>query len=464
MKILSLIEHQQRLIKAEIEIELLPGIPQIHFLGLPDRSIKESFFRIKSALKSNGFKFPVNQQVIVNISPNHLKKSSKGLELAVAVGLLQLTQQRDFERDYKIDFDRTIVYGELELGGAVKMPIDLKNFLTDQKPTEQHSVLTGLIDQSMGGVSTDLYLLASLNTPEIEVSRGYTDFSKHQFDSEQKKFLKNNFFTTEEAEITFLTAVSGAHVLLSGSAGSGKTTLVKSLSYFLPPQNNGLPKTVLAPHHSITVAGLLGGGASLYAGDIERVRDGLLIMDEFLEFNPQILEVLRAPMMGGVLELSRAGSRREIESRFQIAATTNLCPCGKWTPANFHVSCRFSRMKCERYLDRLSGPILDRFGLFYFYPSKNAKRDVSGLKILERIKKALDNFPILAEQDFKIDDSDKMVFEKKYADIPKRRELWLLQIARIYAHESRREKISLSDLEQSARYTVESFAALDQGR
>ena len=91
MKILTLIEHQHRLIKAEIEIELLPGIPQIHFLGLPDRSIKESFFRIKSALKSNGFKFPVNQQVIVNITPSHLKKSSKGLELAVAIGLLELT-------------------------------------------------------------------------------------------------------------------------------------------------------------------------------------------------------------------------------------------------------------------------------------------------------------------------------------------------------------------------------------
>lgn len=454
MKIQTLIEHQHRLITAEIEIKLLPGIPQIHFLGLPDRSIKESFFRIKSALKSNGFKFPVNQQVIVNISPNHLKKSSKGLELAVAIGLLQLTKQRDFA----IDFTRTIIYGELELSGVIKMPSDLKNF----KP-EGQTILTGLVSPTFGPLGFDLYSLESLNCPDVEMIRGYNDLLKTQYEKVQKLFFKDHFFSTDEVEVIFLSAVTGAHILLSGSAGAGKTTLVKNLNYFLPLQKNGLPKPVMSPHHSVTVAGFLGGGATLYSGEIERVQDGLLIMDEFLEFNSQILEVLRAPMMGGVLELSRAGVRREVDSRFQIAATTNLCPCSKWTPANPLVSCRFSRTKCERYLDRLSGPILDRFGLFYFYPPQNQKRTVPATLVYERIKKFLSKNPDSLQNEIKIDDSDLVVFEKKYIDIPKRRENWLKKIAQVYALETERDVVKLADLKRAAQYTVESFAALDQG-
>ena len=467
MKILTLIEHQHRLIKAEIEIELLPGIPQIHFLGLPDRSIKESFFRIKSALKSNGFKFPVNQQVIVNITPSHLKKSSKGLELAVAIGLLELTKQREFA----IDFTRTIVYGELELAGGIKMPSDLKNYLVSRRKSEEQTILTGAVVAELGEIGCDLYSLAGLNHPDFDLFKGNGDFLKTAFDKEQKNFLKSNFYSEDEAEIIFLTAVTGAHVLLSGSAGSGKTTLVKNLNYFLPQQSNGLPKPVLAPHHTITVAGFVGGGASLYGGDIERVQDGLLIMDEFLEFHTQILEVLRAPMTGGVLELSRAGSRREIESRFQIAATTNLCPCGKWTPANTELSCRFSRSKCERYLDRLSGPILDRFGLFYYYPQQSQKRAVSAVKIAERIKKMRNQEKHLSElnlveiklDELKLDSADALVFEKKFGDIPKRRENWLTKIAHIYMKEAGRDVVRFSELEKAARFTVDSFAALDQG-
>ena len=133
----TLIEYQNQLVKAEVEIEMIPGVPQIHFLGLPDRVIKESFFRIKSALKSTGFKFPVSSQVIVNIRPTSLKKSSTGLELAVALGILHLTGQKQFADD----FTKAIIYGELQLDGGVIEPDNLKLY----KPKmDGETIVTGL--------------------------------------------------------------------------------------------------------------------------------------------------------------------------------------------------------------------------------------------------------------------------------------------------------------------------------
>lgn len=459
MKILSLIEYQHRLIKAEIEIQLLPGIPQIHFLGQADKQIKESFFRIKSALKSSGFKFPINQQVIVNITPTHLRKSSKGLELAVAVGILHLTGQKDFA----LDFTQTIVYGELELSGQIRAPEDLLQFARSLIPSDQNFILTGFFSNSTGLRGKNVFSLADLSAEKMLFQIQGPDLDDMKEAQERDQFLESAFFTNDEAEIIFLVATTGAHVLLSGSAGSGKTSLAKSLRYFLPSSKNQRPKTVLSPHHSITVGGFLGGGSTLYAGDIERVQDGLLIMDEFLEFHPQILELLRGPMMGGKLELSRAGARREFENDFQVAATTNLCPCGKWIPKDPTISCRFSRTKCQRYLDRLSGPILDRFGLFYFYPTKKQKRVVSAEKIFQRIKRFYQKSCDTLYSELPINDSNVVIFENQFSDLPKRRELWLKKIAQVYAFESNESEVGLDHLKKAAVFAVNSFEALEQG-
>lgn len=459
MKILSLIEHQHRLIKAEIEIELMAGIPQIHFLGLADKQIKESFFRIKSALKSSGYKFPINQQVIVNISPTHLRKSSKGLELAVAVGLLHLTGQKDFV----VDYANTIIYGELELSGQIKAPPDLIKFVGSLLPSDQNFILTGIVPSNSTLSDRNVFALQTLASEKTLFKNDGLEQRLKKVAEERDHFLKNAVFTKDEAEIIFLAATTGAHILLSGSAGAGKTSLAKSLRYFLPSSKNQQPKTVLSPHHSITVGGFLGGGTTLYGGDIERVQDGLLIMDEFLEFNSQIIELLRGPMMGDSLELSRAGSRREFENDFQVAATTNLCPCGKWIPKDTTISCRFSRTKCQRYLDRLSGPILDRFGIFYFYPTKKQKRVVSAEIIYQRIKKFYQNSCDRHYSELQLNDSNVVIFEKHYSDIPKRRELWLKKMAQVYAFESMNSEVELDHLKKAAFFTVNSFEALEHG-
>jgi magnesium chelatase family protein len=125
MRLFTLIENQKKLEKAEVEIQMIPGIPQIHFLGLPDQAIKESFLRIKSAMKVCGFRFPTAQQIIVNIKPSYLKKSSKGLELAVVLGILHMTGQKVMAARAM----RSIIYGELSLNGEVMEPLDLIQYI-----------------------------------------------------------------------------------------------------------------------------------------------------------------------------------------------------------------------------------------------------------------------------------------------------------------------------------------------
>jgi magnesium chelatase family protein len=420
MKLKSLIQNANRLEVAEVEIEFIPGIPQIHFLGLPDRLIKESFYRIKSALKSCGYKFPLTSQMIVNIKPNHLRKSSRGVELAVALGILLKTDQIEAS----LIKPEWVIYGELGLDGNIYEPSDLAQSMIHLKDFE---VLTGR------GQDSTCYRIESLNSPEIS------------FTTNPKKIKRPEvgiyrLYTEQEAEFLFLAATSGLHSLLAGDSGAGKSTLAHSLNSFLPEphedqqirfDNNWRP--VIAPHQSITPAAFIGGGANLFEGEVERVQGGILLLDELLEFDPEILESLRGPMTGEKLRISRGSGFRELNCDFQVVATTNLCPCGKWTPLKKNISCRFSRMKCSRYLEKFSGPILDRFGIL-LYSTHREKRKISGSHILKRVQSFLEfsakNPELLLQTD------QPEVLETYYQNLTTRRKNYLLKVASIYALES----------------------------
>jgi len=446
MVIRTLIESQKKLVPAEVEIMLLPGIPQIHFLGLPDKVIKESFFRIKSALKSSGYKFPVSQQVIVNIRPNSLKKSSQGLELAVALGILHLTDQKKMP-DSLADF---IVYGELDLDGGVRIPSDLIHF----EKISKYKILTGKNENPD-------YVFSSLENLKSDIH-----FQLNQ--TIVQKFVRpeiglNNFYSADEAELLFLMSVGGLHTLLAGQAGSGKSFLAKQLISFLSYSNRMLAQhkswfPVIAPHHSLTPGAFLGGGVSLQSGEIEKVTEGVLILDELLEFHREILESLREPMTGESLRIARAGQVKIIKPDFQVIATTNLCPCGKWTPAVQNLCCRFSIQKCKGYMNTLSGPLLDRFGLLFFHHNQKVKRFISGFEILERIEK----YNLLNPVEVQVSDCYEIVSEL-YPDISARRIQSLIKVAQIYARESQKQKVDLQEIHKSEKWTIQNFERLSMG-
>ena len=450
MKLMTLIEHHNQLEKAEVEIELIPGIPQIHFLGLPDKSIRESFFRIKSAFKSCGYKFPQSQQIIVNIKPSHLKKSSKGLELAVALGLLVKTQQREISDDVL----KSLIYGELELDGHVLEPQDLKKYLT-KDPFEQ--VLTG---KSESKTQTKFFI------EKLDQDIQQNEVNSQDFDFIRPDIGLNENYSAEEAELLFLMSATGLHTLLAGPSGFGKSTLAKNYYSFLKEpdlkdfcflQKNWPP--LVSPHHSVTPAAFLGGGAQLYKGELERAQSGVLFLDELLEFNTIILEALRGPMTGEKLRLARQGELREFDCRFQVVATTNLCPCGKWVPLQLP-NCRFSRSKCEAYLNRLSGPLTDRFGLLYFYPSQKLPRTVSGDSILSRLGQYQHSFKALEQTG---DYSEQNLASVLYPEASQRRLNALNAVARVYATENGRSIIELSDLKKAEKWTIRPFIDLEKG-
>ncbi len=448
----TLIEHQNQLVKAEVEIEMIPGVPQIHFLGLPDRVIKESFFRIKSALKSTGFKFPVSSQVIVNIRPTSLKKSSTGLELAVALGILHLTGQKQFADD----FTKAIIYGELQLDGGVIEPDNLKLY----KPKmDGETIVTGLSKKETSHNNYEIIRWEKLN----EDLYFETKIKKENY--QRPKIGLDSTYNTNEAELLFLMSVTRKHALLAGQAGAGKSYLAQRLVSFLNPKSNDeIP--VLAPHHSLTPAAFLGGGASMYSGEIEKVSDGVLILDELLEFDHKILESLREPMTGQVLRIARAGAVKEIQPSFQVIATTNFCPCGKWIPQNLKMlTCRFSVQKCKGYLNKLSGPLVDRFSLIYFFKTKSGDRNINSDQILQRIK-------LYQDQKNKINTNQTeelkrlkadTYFEKFYGELSGRRQEALVQIALIYAIEARHEIIQIDDLKKSEKWTIQGFLDLEKG-
>lgn len=425
MKLKSFIQNHCHLEIAEVEIELIPGIPQIHFLGLPDRLIKESFYRIKSALKRSGYQFPLSSQMIVNIKPNHLRKSSRGVELAVAIGLLLLTEQISSEL---IDLD-WIIYGELGLDGSVYEPTDL---LSQAGRFRSEAILTGQSTSAETSGASSFLRLMNLKDPQVEKSELGAELFLFKRPEEGLRLKYSDI----EAEFLFLFALTGLHGLLAGDAGAGKSTLAKTaLSFMSTPSDTEEGRwsqqwrPCVAPHASVTPAAFLGGGAHLYEGEIERVQSGLLLMDEFLEFDPEVLESLRGPMTGEKLRLSRGSESREILPSFQVLATTNLCPCGQWTPAKRHqIGCRFSRLRCMRYLEKLSGPILDRFGLLVFL-QKSTNRNCTGDEILNRIEGVRS---LLKRANFFEADSKVLRY---YQDQSTRRRNYLQKVSQIYATE-----------------------------
>ncbi len=455
MKLKSLIQNGQRLEIAEVEIEFIPGIPQIHFLGLPDRIIKESFYRIKSALKSSGYKFPLTQQMIVNIKPSHLRKSSRGVELAVAIGILLKTKQVPAE---KIDLD-WVIYGELGLDGSVYEPTDLSTQFNKQKDTK---ILTGYSKENRN----NYYRLHEIKTFEIFQNESLDlNFFKRPTDGLCRLYSK------QEAEFLFLSATTGLHGLLAGDSGAGKSTLAKALLSFLPEpdlaetgrwKNNWRP--LIMPHQSITAAAFLGGGANLYQGEVERAENGLLILDELLQFDTEIVETLRGPMVGDKLRLVRAAMDREIDCNFQVIATTNLCPCGKWTPLKENLSCRYSRLRCTKNLERLSGPFVDRFGLMMFTHLK-IDRAISGYEILKRIDKVR---ALKLKNKIVIDVTHGEYVKNIYSDLSTRRTNYLSEVAQIYALQRSAEtssdlKLTIQDYNQAEQWVIKPFRLLEKG-
>lgn len=381
MKIISQGQTADGPVDVQIEVRLWPGLPDIKITGLPDQHIKESAIRVRSALKAQGFTTPISRQILVNLQPAHLKKSSPALELAIAAAILWESEQIPKPED----LSEVHLSGVLSLDGQVHPDPEGTNlqtpapalFIGPANPVCQDKVRFWKISQ-----------LRDLS----EIPQSFTEsFLPREI---QRPEIPNYLLSAREARLLEILSLTRMNALLAGPAGSGKSTLAQLLHCLLPtPTASEVDKIesrwnwrpLIAPHHTIPPISFIGGGSQIHGGEIQRAHGGILHLDELLEFKAACLEALREPMEKGVMRISRGAKSKEIPLNFQVLATTNLCPCGDLVPSKPKPYCRFSLTRCRSTMQKLSGPLLDRFQILFFTETSPA-RNIPLLEVLENLE------------------------------------------------------------------------------
>ena len=468
MKVISFIQDGHQMTSCEVELSLTSGLPRVEFTGLADPSIKESTARLKTAFMSQGFSWPNKKQIIINLRPAHIKKTSQGLDLAIACLLLWKTNQISLP-PFLIKDQPCFIYGEVALDGRVSAPRDWVHI--DQNP-----ILTGKVDKKNS--VNDFYCIETLK----EISKPI--FVKSEPLSQQiKKPQVPQIQFSEKSSLLLEVCASGEHsMLLAGEPGSGKTTLARHILCLLNTPIEEDFKTAkriadrfgenlkwrpfISPHHSTPPLSIIGGGFPPFMGEISKAHGGILFLDEYLEFQYKVQEALREPIERGEICISRRGEGVNFPAKFILIAATNLCPCGSYVPGE-NFSCSYSLRKCRSHLDRLSGPMLDRFDILALSSFWKGPLSVKLVHTKEKIEKAFEMKQKrkqekpngqLSWDELKENTRSFILNNIMPSPLPSyRRKTAILRVARTIADLNQRKDIIPQDVELSTMITLKPF-------
>lgn len=399
----------------DVEADLSTGLQAFNIVGLADVSIKESKERVKSAISNSGFNIPPGR-ITINLAPANLKKDGSQIDLSIAVSILLATGVIEYFPD-----EFSVFLGELSLdgrivpfNGALAMVISLKelgfkNFYIPYDLKDEVTIVKGVNIFAIKHLKELIDHLNGINLIEKceNVDINLDTQIKYDVDFADVKGQENLKRAME------ISAAGSHNLLMIGPPGSGKSMIAKRMPTILPKltfeeciectkiysvagmlAENKLitQRPFRSPHHTSSPVSLVGGGKIPKPGEVSLSHNGVLFLDEFAEFSKQTIEVLRQPMEDGKVTISRASSSVTYQSKFVTICALNPCPCGNYGSQNANCTC--SQLQIQKYLSKLSGPILDRIDIqveveaVKFEELSSKKQQESSESIRKRVEKA----------------------------------------------------------------------------